>query len=101
MSHCPGSYVTWNSPETLTPHFLRSPGESTLRPTIPRRIALSWGWREEAKPKGLLAPDSEQIRRPPHWSWLNALLTSHEDRRGSLVGCHLWGRTELDTTEVT
>ena len=21
--------------------------------------------------------------------------------RGSLVGCHLWGRTELDTTEVT
>ena len=20
---------------------------------------------------------------------------------GSLVGCHLWGRTELDTTEVT
>ena len=22
-------------------------------------------------------------------------------RRGSLVGCRLWGRTELDTTEVT
>ena len=22
-------------------------------------------------------------------------------RDGSLVGCHLWGRTELDTTEVT
>ena len=21
--------------------------------------------------------------------------------RGSLVGCHLWGRTESDTTEVT
>ena len=21
--------------------------------------------------------------------------------RGSLVGCHLWGRTELDTIEVT
>ena len=21
--------------------------------------------------------------------------------RGSLVGCHLWGRTELDTTEAT
>ena len=21
--------------------------------------------------------------------------------RGSLVGCHLWGRTELDRTEVT
>ena len=23
------------------------------------------------------------------------------DRRGSLVGCHLWGRTESDTTEET
>ena len=22
-------------------------------------------------------------------------------RDGSLVGCHLWGHTELDTTEVT
>ena len=22
-------------------------------------------------------------------------------RRGSLVGCHLWGHTELDTSEVT
>ena len=21
--------------------------------------------------------------------------------QGSLVGCHLWGHTELDTTEVT
>ena len=21
--------------------------------------------------------------------------------RGSMVGCHLWGRTELDTTEAT
>ena len=21
--------------------------------------------------------------------------------RGSLVGCHLWGRTQSDTTEVT
>ena len=22
-------------------------------------------------------------------------------RQGSLVGCHLWGRTELNTTEAT
>lgn len=81
MSHCSDSYVTWNSPGTLTPHFPRSPGESTIRPTIPRGIAGSWGWREEAKPKVLLAPDSEQTRRPPHWSWLDALLTSHKDRQ--------------------
>ena len=28
-------------------------------------------------------------------------LTGESQGRGSLVGCHLWGRTESDTTEVT
>ena len=28
-------------------------------------------------------------------------LPGESQGRGSLVGCHLWGRTELDTTEVT
>ena len=28
-------------------------------------------------------------------------LEKESQGRGSLVGCHLWGRTELDTTEVT
>ena len=27
--------------------------------------------------------------------------TTESQAQGSLVGCHLWGRTELDTTEVT
>jgi len=29
------------------------------------------------------------------------LLPGESQGRGSLVGCHLWGRTELDTTEAT
>ena len=29
------------------------------------------------------------------------LLPGESQGRGSLVGCHLWGRTESDTTEVT
>ena len=29
------------------------------------------------------------------------LLPGKSHGRGSLVGCHLWGRTESDTTEVT
>ena len=43
-------------------------------------------------------------------SWLNwrrkwqpspVFLSGESQRRGSLVGCHLWGCTESDTTEVT
>ena len=28
-------------------------------------------------------------------------LPGESQGRGNLVGCHLWGRTELDTTDVT
>ena len=40
-----------------------------------------------------------------HWrrKWQPTLvfLPGESQGRGSLVGCRLWGRTELDTTEVT
>ena len=40
-----------------------------------------------------------------HWrrKWQPApvFLPGESQGRGSLVGCRLWGRTELDTTEVT
>ena len=39
------------------------------------------------------------IRRPQ--SPTPVLLPGESQGRGSLVGCHLWGRTELDTTEAT
>ena len=37
------------------------------------------------------------------WKWqpTPAFLPGESEGRGSLVGCHLWGRTELDTTEAT
>ena len=31
----------------------------------------------------------------------SVFLPGESQGRGSLVGCHLWGRTELDMTEVT
>ena len=31
----------------------------------------------------------------------SGFLPGEPQGRGSLVGCHLWGRTELDTTEAT
>ena len=39
-------------------------------------------WRRQGQPTPVFLPGESQ-------------------GRGSLVGCHLWGRAELDTTEVT
>jgi len=35
------------------------------------------------------------------WQATPVFLPGESQGRGSLVGCHLWGRTESDTTEVT
>ena len=35
------------------------------------------------------------------WQPTPVFLPGESQERGSLVGCHLWGHTELDTTEVT
>ena len=35
------------------------------------------------------------------WQATPVFLPGESQGRGSLVGCHLWGRTESDTTEAT
>ena len=35
------------------------------------------------------------------WQPTPVFLLGESQGRGSLVGCHLWGRTKLDTTEAT
>ena len=35
------------------------------------------------------------------WQPIPVFLPGESQGWGSLVGCHLWGRTELDTTEAT
>ena len=35
------------------------------------------------------------------WQPTLVFLPGESQGRGSLVGCHLWGRTKSDTTEVT
>ena len=35
------------------------------------------------------------------WQPTPVFLPGESQGRGSLVDCHLWGRTELDTTELT
>ena len=88
-----------------TPEKAMAPHSSTLAWKIP--------WTEE--PGGLQSMGSWRVGHD--WATLLSLFTfMHWKRKwqptpvflpgesqgwGSLVGCHLWGRTESDTTEVT
>ena len=40
-------------------------------------------------------------KKKNHQTSFQVLLRHESQGWGSLVGCHLWGRTESDTTEVT
>ena len=78
------STLAWKIPWTEEPGRLQSMGS--------RRVGHDWAtslslftflhWRRKWQPIPVFLPGESQ-------------------GRGSLVGCRLWGRTELDTTEVT
>ena len=81
----------------------------------PHSSTLAWRipWTEE--PGGLQSMGSMKVRHDwatslllftfTHWrrKWqpTPVFLPGESQGRGSLVGCHLWGRTEWDMTEVT
>ena len=44
---------------------------------------------------------SNQATRRRQWQPTPVLLPGKSQGQRSLVGCHLWGRTESDTTEAT
>ena len=78
------STLAWKIPWTEEPDRLQSMGS--------RRVGHNWAtslslftfmhWRRKCQPTPVFLPGESQ-------------------GRGSLVGCRLWGGTELDTTEVT
>ena len=78
------STLAWKIPWTEEPDRLQSMG--SLRVGHDRATSLSlftfMHWRKKWQPTPVFLPGESQ-------GW------------GSLVGCRLWGRTELDTTEVT
>ena len=78
------STLAWKIPWTEEPLRLQSMG--SLRVGHDGATSLSlftfMHWRRKWKPTPVFLP-GESLGR------------------GSLVGCRLWGRTELDTTEVT
>ena len=81
----------------------------------PHSSTLAWKilWMEE--PGGLQSMGSQRVRHDwatslslftfMYWrrKWQPApmFLPRESQGQGSLMGCHLWGRTELDTTEAT
>ena len=78
------STLAWKIPWTEEPGRLQSMGSIRVRhdwATSPSLFTFMH-WRRKWQPTPVFLPGESQ-------------------GRGSLVGCHLWGRTESDTTEAT
>ena len=70
-----------------------------------RAVPLSW-WESSAsrENEGLqfsLLPLYSQLKKRRKWQPTPVFLPGESQGWGSLVGCRLWGCTELDTTEAT
>ena len=78
------STLAWKLPWTEEPCRLQSMGS--------RRVGHDW-----ATPLSLFI----FVHWRGKWQPTPVFLPGESQGRGSLVGCHLWGRTESDTTEVT
>ena len=78
------STLAWKIPWTEEPGGLQSMGSQRVRHDWATSLSLFtfMHWRRKGQPTPVFLPGESQ-------------------GRGSLVGCRLWGRTELDTTEVT
>ena len=91
-------WLGWNLKKAMAPH------SSTLAWEIPwteepGRLS-PWGQEESDTTERLhfhfsLSCTGEGNGNPPQYSCLE------NPRDGSLVGCHLWGSTESDTTDMT
>ena len=95
--------------------FGESSADRGEKAMAPHSSTLAWKipWTEE--PSGLQSTGSLRIGQDwatslslftfMHWrrKWqlIRVFLSGKSQGWGSLVGCHLWGRTESDTTEVT
>ena len=78
------STLAWKIPWTEEPGGLQSMGS--------RRVGHNWA-------TSLLLFTFMHWRRK--WQHTPVFLPGESQRRRRLVGCHLWGHTELDTTDVT
>ena len=78
------STLAWKIPWMEEPGVLQSMGSLGVRHDRATLLSLFtfMHWRRKWQPTPVFLPGESQ-------------------GRGSLVGCHLWGRTESDTTDAT
>ena len=78
------STLAWKIPWMEEPGRLQSMGSLRVGHDLPTSLSLFTfiHWRRKWQPTPVFLPGESQ-------------------GRGSLVGCHLWGRTESDMTEAT
>ena len=78
------STLAWKIQWTEEPGRLQSMGLQRVRHDLVTSLSLFsfMHWRRKWQPTPVLLPGESQ-------------------GQGSLEGCHLWGRTELDTTDAT
>ena len=76
--------LAWKIPWMEESGRLRSMGSVRVGHDLASSLSLFtfMHWRRKCQPTPVFLPGESQVR-------------------GSLVSCHLWGRTELDTTEVS
>ena len=76
------SSLAWELPWTEEPGRLQSMRSQRVGRDCATLLFTFMPWRRKWQPTPVFLPGESQ-------------------GRGSLVGCRLWGRTELDTTEAT
>ena len=78
------STLAWKIPWTEEPGRLQSMGSLRVGHNLATSLSFFtfMHWRRKWQPTPVFLPEKSQ-------------------GRGSLVGCRVWGRTELDTAEVT
>ena len=78
------STLAWKIPRTEEPGGQQSMGSLRVRHDWATSLSLFtfMHWRRKWQPTPVFLPGESQ-------------------GQGSLVGCHLWGHTKLDTTEAT
>ena len=96
-------YPRWSVSDNLAILVDLLPGKSHGRRSL---VGCSpWGREESDTTEQLHFHFSLSLFTFRHWrrKWqpTPVFLLGESQGRGSLVGCHLWGHTESDTTEVT
>ena len=114
-----GQKVHWgvsiNCYRKIRMNFLANPVQKTEKAMAPHSSTLAWKIPQTEEPSGLQSTGSLVVGHDwatslslfafMHWrrKWqpTPVFLPGESQRRGSVVGCCLWGRTESDMTEAT